>query len=435
NAEDYLKICLRRIGESNTQPFEIIVVDDGSTDASLTVAKDFGAVVLSTEDRHGPARARNIGAKAAKGEILFFIDSDVCVLPDTISRLVWRYSENPNLDALIGSYDNSPGSRDFLSLYKNLMHCFVHQNAREEACTFWSGCGAIRRTVFLEHGGFDDSYRRPAIEDIELGYRLKAAGRTLQMDRQMQVKHLKRWTFTNLIVTDVMHRGIPWTELILRDRKMPNDLNVRVSERISVALVFILFFLALLGAVRYNGQFLVPVISLLLFVHARFWAETAAQPGTKTAFAVVSGLVGLFIWLCYTHGMMPMVPTVLVGYLLLFLRQQFASGSERPRKWTGLACAVYLVSGFLFTLTFLPARPIVFLFYILLLVVIILNNQFYVFLASRMGSLAAIAIIPFHILYHFYNGISFAIGVCLHVLRLASASFKTRPLPRTDHQP
>ena len=154
------------------------------------------------------------------------MDSDVCVHPDTLERLRQDFQADPTLDALIGSYDASPASPDFLSQYKNLMHYFVHQHGRQDACTFWSGCGAIRRELFLEHAGFDESYERPAVEDIELGYRLRKAGRKVLLDKGLQVKHLKRWTFWGLVKTDILDRGIPWTELILRDRRMPNDLNL-----------------------------------------------------------------------------------------------------------------------------------------------------------------------------------------------------------------
>jgi cellulose synthase/poly-beta-1,6-N-acetylglucosamine synthase-like glycosyltransferase len=143
------------------------------------------------------------------------LDADVRVHPDTIRRVLWNFDCDPQLDAVIGSYDDSPGSEDFISLYKNLMHCFQHQHARQQACTFWSGCGAIRRDVFLAYSGFDQSYRRPAIEDIELGYRLARGNRKLILDKTLQVKHLKRWTFWNLLKTDILDRGIPWTELIL----------------------------------------------------------------------------------------------------------------------------------------------------------------------------------------------------------------------------
>src|SRR6185312_2689684 len=111
-------------------------------------------------------------------------------------------------------------------------------------CTFWSGCCAIRRDVFLAYSGFDQRYRRPAIEDIELGYRLVRGNRKILLDKTVQVKHLKRWTFWNVLKTDILYRGIPWTELILRDRCMPNDLNVQVGERVSVVLAFVLVGLA-----------------------------------------------------------------------------------------------------------------------------------------------------------------------------------------------
>jgi glycosyltransferase involved in cell wall biosynthesis len=108
------------------------------------VAERFGCRVIRSEKSRGPAAARNRGAREARGEILFFIDADVCVAPDSLERVAENFAEDPALDALMGSYDDSPGSPDFLSQYKNLMHHFVHQAGRETASTFWSGCGAIR---------------------------------------------------------------------------------------------------------------------------------------------------------------------------------------------------------------------------------------------------------------------------------------------------
>ncbi|MBI5083979.1 MAG: glycosyltransferase family 2 protein [Acidobacteria bacterium] len=229
NARETLELCLGNLMESQpSPPYECLVVDDGSTDGSAEIAARYGARVLSTGGRKGPAYARNIGARAAAGNVLLFLDADVTVHPDTVELVRSAFAADPKLDALMGSYDDAPGTEDFLSQYRNLMHCFTHQTSRREACTFWSGCGAIRKDLFLEHGGFDEEFGRPAIEDIELGYRLQQAGRKLMLDREIQVKHLKRWTFLNLLKTDVLDRGIPWTELILRDQRMPNDLNLQL---------------------------------------------------------------------------------------------------------------------------------------------------------------------------------------------------------------
>ncbi len=59
------------------------------------------------------------------------------------------------------------------------------------------------------------------------------------LDRDLRVKHLKKWTFWGLLKTDVLDRGIPWTELILRDQRMPNDLNLQISQRVSIGLVYL----------------------------------------------------------------------------------------------------------------------------------------------------------------------------------------------------
>ena len=78
----------------------------------------------------------------------------------------------------------------------------------------------------LALGGFDEGYRQPSIEDIELGYRLKQAGHRIRLCKALQVKHLKRWSVVSLLKSDFFDRALPWTELILRDRRVINDLNL-----------------------------------------------------------------------------------------------------------------------------------------------------------------------------------------------------------------
>src|SRR5262249_21341174 len=151
--------------------------------------------------------------------------------PDTIGRAVQAFQADPGLDALFGSYDRTPREPNLISRYKNLYHHFIHQTGSEKATTFWTGCGAIRRSVFLETGGFDTSYGRPCIEDIELGARLCRAGRRIRLAKDVQATHLKKWTLWGVVKSDVCDRAIPWTRLLLRERTLPNDLNLRRSQR------------------------------------------------------------------------------------------------------------------------------------------------------------------------------------------------------------
>ena len=247
NGAGTLPVCLRALAESQHTAAECIVIDDGSTDDSASIAERFGATVLTTGGRCGPAHARNLGARQATGDLLLFVDADVAVHPDALGRIAERFSAERSLDALIGAYDDSPADPGLVSQFKNLMHRFVHQQGNRQASTFWCGCGAVKRAVYLELGGLDESYRKPSVEDIEFGFRMMDAGHKLGLDSSIQCKHLKVWTLWGLIRTDVLQRGIPWTELILRTRYLPNDLNLNWGQRVSAALSFLLVLLGGLG--------------------------------------------------------------------------------------------------------------------------------------------------------------------------------------------
>lgn len=248
NGGEALRQCLMALAASQPEPHEVVVVDDNSDDGSAAVAASFGCRVLRTErPRSGPAAARNLGARAASGDVLFFVDADVTVQPATVGRVAQAFTADPGLAGLFGSYDAQPADAGFLSQYKNLFHHFVHQHSSPEAQTFWSGCGAMRRDVFLAHGGFDTArYTRPCIEDIELGYRVTRTGERIRLLKDLQVKHLKRWTVRSLLKSDILDRGIPWTRLLLRERAFANDLNLQTHNRISVAAVYSLLLALLL---------------------------------------------------------------------------------------------------------------------------------------------------------------------------------------------
>lgn len=239
--------CLSSLTDLQKTPEEIIVVADGDTDGSWHLAQQYGTKVIRIPESRGPAYARNLGARKANGDILFFVDSDVTVRWDAIEKIVAGFQGDPELMALFGSYDDSPAETNFLSQYKNLFHHYVHQTANEEASTFWAGCGAIRREVFLAVGGFDSSYRNPSIEDIELGYRLKSNGYRIRLLKDLRVKHLKRWGFVSLLKADIFSRAFPWTRLILEYGRVINDLNLQISNRISVASVGLLILSLLLS--------------------------------------------------------------------------------------------------------------------------------------------------------------------------------------------
>jgi glycosyltransferase involved in cell wall biosynthesis len=234
NGGDELRICLDALEASTRCPDEIVVVDDASTDGSGYLARQHGAVVLSLEEPpHGPAFARNRGADRARGDILVFLDADVAIHPDALALMEQYLTQHPEIGGVFGSYDAEPRAGGLVSRYKNLLHHYVHQHSRREASTFWGACGAIRREAFAALGGFKEDHTRPKVEDIEFGVRLHHAGHRVWLCPDVQVTHLKHWTFTSLLRVDIFDRAIPWARLILQDTRLPYELNLNTRSRLS----------------------------------------------------------------------------------------------------------------------------------------------------------------------------------------------------------
>jgi GT2 family glycosyltransferase len=240
--------CLASLRAAEPPPDELIIVVDGGDRQLARVARRHAGRVLTTSRAQGPAAARNLAAREAAGDVLLFTDADVAVHADVVARVREALGAEPGASAVIGSYDDCPPAPNLLSQYKNLLQHYVHQNARPEGCTFWGACGAVRRDAFLSCGGFDERYRAPAIEDIELGYRLRASGHRIHVCKDLRVTHLKRWTARSLFWSDFFRRALPWSDLILRSGRMDDDLNIDRRNRLKVALAGV-FTAALLFAV------------------------------------------------------------------------------------------------------------------------------------------------------------------------------------------
>jgi hypothetical protein len=249
-----LERCLRALRSSEPAPadWELIVADDGSTDETPAVAARFADLVVRVEGGpRGPAAARNRGAARARGSLLVFVDADVCVAPDALWRFEALFAGDAELAAAFGAYDRAPDAPEFVSQYRNLLHHYVHLTSAGPAVTFWAGCGAVRAAQFHAVGGFDEQrFRRPQIEDIDLGYRLTAHGAAIRLVPEIQGRHLKRWTWYGGVVTDVRDRGVPWMRLLLERGEVASagPLNLKRREKVLTALAAAALPLALAGA-------------------------------------------------------------------------------------------------------------------------------------------------------------------------------------------
>lgn len=321
NGAAHLGRCLDALLASQYKAFEVIVSDDASTDASVLICNERKVVCVRGAVRSGPAAARNAGAKEAHGEILFFVDSDVLVQSDTLAHVARIFTDSPDTDAAFGSYDDAPAEPDFASQYKNLFHHYVHQHSTREATTFWGACGAIRRAVFEHLGGFDArQYDRPCIEDIELGFRLRADNHRVVLDKDLQVKHLKRWTIANILRTDIYDRAVPWSRLLLQSGRLVNELNLQTQERVSAACTGLAAASLLLAPFESRLIYLFFVtLAVVLFLNRHLYLFFLKRRGA--VFTVGAVLMHLLYYI-YSG----------VTFVLLWLRQKLIGNRARVHR-------------------------------------------------------------------------------------------------------
>jgi glycosyltransferase involved in cell wall biosynthesis len=409
NGHETIGECLRAVSSSDYHAYECIVVDDGSKDNTLDIVKNFSCKIIQVTDGPlGPANARNYGVEHAQGDIILFLDADVIIKPDTVSKVVKEFEEHSDLAALFGSYDENPASLNFVSQYKNLVHHFIHQQGHESSTSFWSGCGAIRREIFVKLGGFDaKQFPRPSIEDIELGYRLTEAGYRIVLRKNIQVTHLKAWSLFGLLKTDIFYRAVPWTVLIVRHGSVLNDLNLSISQRISTVL--------LLGIMLYVGIFAsIPNIILLFLITGLFlslmniwhWSPKntdfqMTSKGEKLTYFLIGAVNLVALYEGESRLIFPL--TILLPFLLV---GRLINVNRRLRYL--LFSAIAILIGLEFTILFIQMPiNIVLPLLVILLLILLINNRLYIFLVRKHGFIFALGALPLQLLYYLYSVVSF----------------------------
>jgi glycosyltransferase involved in cell wall biosynthesis len=226
NAAETLGDCLQAILSSDHAEYEVVVVDDASTDTTARIAEELGCRVVRLPENTGAAQAKNTGARHARGDVLLFTDADIVLQPDTI-RLVAEDLADPAIEGAVGLLGQKLRYGNFSSQFKNLWMHYTYKRLAESrdaargVGVFFTSLAAIRREVFERMGGFDTHYLGASVtEDIEFGQRLLTGGHRIRLDQRLTVEHLKRYTLSSLVRTDV-ERAFGLTKTWLRKKLEP----------------------------------------------------------------------------------------------------------------------------------------------------------------------------------------------------------------------
>jgi glycosyltransferase involved in cell wall biosynthesis len=287
NAERLLGECLAAVNASTFRDYEIVVVDDSSTDGSREIAAEHGARVVPSGGRLGPGRARNKGVEHARGDFVFFIDSDVVIRPETLGRLVAAFDRDPGVAGLMAVQSPTMRFRNLCSVYKNLWMYYTYvRRAGQDVPLFYTTAAAIRRTAFVASGGFDANYVDPNIEDTDYGQKLASQGFRVQILPDLEVEHVKGYDLRGLLRVDFL-RSMSLARLKLRksaDGIGTNDTSVPTGYIVSVPLAGIALLLLLGGLTLGNRTLLLAnflALATILVLNVPFLRLIRAHGGVR----------------------------------------------------------------------------------------------------------------------------------------------------------
>lgn len=235
NAERTLRRCLLSVEAALRKDMEAILVDDASTDNSHRIAAQFSYKLISLQRRSGPAAGRNRGADEAKGEYLLFVDADVILREDTIERLIKTYKERPDIAGVSAIYSDRPVAPGLFQEFKAIEETYKYSSyVADEYSAFDTHCGCVRREVFIEMGGFSESYKNADTEDVEFGYKLARKYKNC-INPNVKVEHIYPTYWKGL--RNYCRRSFYWIRLFISRLKFDQAVTTR-SNAFSVLLAF-----------------------------------------------------------------------------------------------------------------------------------------------------------------------------------------------------
>lgn len=267
--------CIRSVQRSYYRNFEIIVVDDHSSDNSGDIARGLHCTVISAPEGSGANNARNTGARKAGGDILMFIDADILVRRETMLEIV-ETLEEPYIDAVVGIYTARHRHESFVSQYKNLWVRYSYLKSSPAIDWLFGSISGIKRKAFENLGGFDVGLlSRDGHDDIELGKRFSRAKLNIILNMDIEVEHLKNYNLGSFIKNE-FHRSFGFASLAVRFRETTKSFRmgfVNVYPEFVLSTLFSVFVLAALIAWLAGGLpkwYAFGVVGFYLLLNIRF---------------------------------------------------------------------------------------------------------------------------------------------------------------------
>ena len=252
--------CLEAVFSSRYGNFEVVVVDDCSSDNSIEVIKRFPCKLIQLKTHSGASKARNIGAKNSRGDVLFFTDADCLVKEDTLALV------NNALGGIIigGTYTRMPYDGDFFGTFQSI---FVNysETKKQEPDYIATHAMAIDSRLFNKSCGFSEDFL-PILEDVEFSHRLRRSGCKLVMNPEMLIQHIFNFSLIKSL-RNAFKKSMYWTIYSLKNRDLLADSGTASIELKSNVVSFFLNILLIMLFFYYKNTAFLALIPLIFSIN------------------------------------------------------------------------------------------------------------------------------------------------------------------------
>ena len=311
NSQETIGKCLDSIYNSDypRNKYEVIVVDDGSTDNSANLAGTYPCKLIKLNKNGGPAAARNLGTKKSKGNILVFVDSDVAIGKKFLRSTIDCFNEGV---ASLTAMNLKKTSSNFITNFLNLLDYFTFLKSPRYVIFPCTSYFAIKKMVFMELGMFNEKYKKPHVEDLELGSRLTKKGYKMYLNKKLKFKHMMEYTFLGFLKNKFL-RSFYRIKFLLKEKNIKTTTSYYPSN---ILLLFLLLFFTSLGFLLSEFFFLLCFIILILFFLNNFEFLKFLKEEKGIVFSISSFfmiMVHMSIW----------ITGIVIGTLSFFLGDKY----------------------------------------------------------------------------------------------------------------
>jgi len=297
NSKETIVRCIRAINDSNFRDYEIIAVDDGSTDNGLDMIADFDIHKVVLKKNSGPSIARNYGANNANGNYLVFIDADCYLHKNTLS-LTKEIIDTNGEKIIGGTYDFKSFDNNFVSNFQSLFINFF-ETKKDNPGYIATHYFVIKKEYFDKTTGFtvDGIYGRKAIlEDVEFSRLLRNKGYKLKMYKELRVVHHFGFNFL-MAIKNAFLRSYSWTRYSIVKGNLNEDSGASSHELKSTGLLFLIFSIGIILGLVNIIFLLIPLIifEIMIIINLRFFKFLISHEGLPSGCLMILYYLFIFI--------------------------------------------------------------------------------------------------------------------------------------------